>query len=360
MNLPIDKNIDTKLLAQIYNNTTATYKYYWFASILDIVVKERCCQISFWEVIVGMIAEAWYPIHYFRLSFGKSDSLYNQIIELQKELNIPIDANKNEIKDIIFNNLNMPNIRDLLKVFTLNVPYRFLSPWIHYKTDNQVVELSQSYSNNCIYSIKEDTIEINPQWEQYLNDNYLILRDFTFWNLTIFLQKRNPNVPDISSKIVKPILRDSLLKQRHFWDAYIDINGSMKCIYTGKELYKNNYDLDHFVPWSFVSHNLLWNLLPADSSINSSKSNNLPLLDEYLRPFAKMHQQAIQLIYPKNPNNKIFEDYLTIHDSLSDLVRLSDNDFLNVFQKIFSPIVQIAENMGFKYWKNNYSDEKDY
>ena len=31
-----------------------------------------------------MIADAWYPIHYFRLSFGKSDSLYEQIIALQK------------------------------------------------------------------------------------------------------------------------------------------------------------------------------------------------------------------------------------------------------------------------------------
>jgi hypothetical protein len=143
------------------------------------------------------------------------------------------------------------------------------------------------------------------------------------------------------------------VKQRHFWNAYIDINSSMKCIYTGKKLHKKNYDLDHFIPWSFVSHNLLWNLLPADSSINSSKSNNLPSLDEHLRPFAKMHHQAIKLIYPINPNNKILEDYLILHDSLSDLVRLSDNDFLNVFQKTFSPMVQIAENMGFKHWKNS-------
>jgi len=354
MNLPTDKNLDTRLLAQIYNNTVATYKYYWFVSILDIVVKEQCRQITFWEVIVGMISEAWYPIHYFRLSFGKSDSLYNQIIELQKELNIPIDAKKDEIKKQIYNNLSTPKIRGLLRVFTLNVPYRFLSPWINYTADNEVVSLSQLYTNNCIYSIKDDTIEINPKWEQYLNDNYLILRDFTFWNLTVFLQKRNPNVPDVPSKLVKPILRDSLLKQRHFWDAFIDINGSIKCIYTGKELYKNNYDLDHFVPWSFVSHNLLWNLVPADSSINSSKSNNLPLLDEYLRPFAKMHQQAIQVIYPKNHSNTILEDYLTLHDSLSDLVQLSDNDFLNVFQKTFSPMVQIAENMGFKYWHKTF------
>jgi len=354
MNLPKDQKLEISRFTQIFNNTVATYKYYWFVSILDIVVKEQRRQISFWEVIVGMIAEAWYPIHYFRLSFGKSDSLYNQIVELQKELNIPIDAKKYEIKNQIFNNFNIPKIRGLLRVFTLNVPYRFLSPWINYTSDNDVVKLSQSYTNNCIYAIKGEIIEINPKWEEYLNNNYLILKDFTFWNLAVFLQKRNPNVPDVPSKLVKPILRDSLVKQRHFWDAFIDLNGSIRCIYTGKELYKKNYDLDHFVPWSFVSHNLLWNLLPADSSINSSKSNNLPLLDEYLRPFAKMHQQALQLIYPKNTNSKILEDYLTLHDSLSDLVRLSDNDFLNVFQKTFYPMVQIAENMGFKYWQKSF------
>jgi hypothetical protein len=350
MNLPKDKNIDTRLLAQIYNNTVATYKYYWFASILDIVVKEQRRQISFWEIIVGMITEAWYPIHYFRLSFGKSDSLYSQIIELQKELNIPIDANKADIKKQIINNIENQRIKSLLRVFTQNVPYRFLSPWISYTTNNEVIKLSQSFSNNCIYAIKGETIEINPNWEQYLNDNYLILRDFTFWNLTVFLQKRNPNVPDVSSKLVKPIQRDSLTKQRHFWDTYIEINGSMKCIYTGKTLYIKEYDLDHFVPWSFVSHNLLWNLLPVDSSINSSKSNNLPPLATYLKPFAEIHQKAIQSIYPQNPNNKLLEDYLTLHNSLSELVQLSENDFLNVFQKTFSPLVQIAENMGFKYW----------
>lgn len=345
-----DTNTETKVIAQIFNNTVATYKYYWFVSILDIVVKEQRRQISFWEIIVGMVVEAWYPIHYFRLSFGKSDSLYNQIIEIQKELNIPIDAKKSHIKSQINKNIDSPKIKSLLRVFALNVPYRFLSPWIKYISDTEVISLSQSFTNNCIYAIKGETIEINPNWEKYLNANYLVLRDFTFWNLTCFLQKRNPNVPDVPSKLVKPILRDSLVTQRHFWDAYMDINQSIKCIYTGKDLYKKNYDLDHFIPWSFVSHNLLWNLLPADSSINSSKSNHLPSLENYLRPYARIHQQAIQVIYPMNPNNKLLEDYLNLHDSISELTRLSETDFLNVFQKTFSPMVQIAENMGFKYW----------
>jgi len=359
MELPSSQKLEISRLVQIYNNTVATYKFYWFVSLLDIYVKTRRRQISFWEIIVGMITEAWYPIHYFRLSFGKSDSLYEQTIELQKELNIPIDADKNEIKSRIISNIGNPEVKKLLRIFTFHVPYRFLSPWINYTTKKEVVTLSQSFTNNCLYAINGENIEINQNWEQYLNDNYLILRDFSFWNLTVFLQKRNPNVPDVPSKLIKPIQRDSLTKQRNFWDAFIEINGSIRCIYTGKLLYVKRYDIDHFIPWSFVSHNLLWNLLPADPSINSSKSNNLPSLDKYLAPFARTHQKAIQVIYAKKPNSKLLEDYLMLHDSLSDLVMFSENEFLNVFRRTFNPMVQIAENMGFKYWQNLSSYEEN-
>ena len=214
-----------------------------------------------------------------------------------------------------------------------------------------MVSRSQRFENNCIYAINGETIELNPVWRDYLMEHYGILRDFTFWNLAVFLQKRNPNVPDVPSKLIKPILRDSLTRQHKFWDAYIETVGSIHCIYTDKPLVVKGYDLDHFIPWSFVSHNLLWNLLPADSSINSSKSNNLPSLEKYLKPYANLHHEALKTLYPKKPTDKIFEDYLTVYDSVPELIRLTDDDFCNVFQRTFSPMVQIAENMGFNYWK---------
>jgi hypothetical protein len=353
--LPTSAYLDTRRLGQVYQNTVATYKFYWFVALLDIFVKEQKTHISFWEIIIGMVAEAWYPIHYFRLSFGKSDSLYEQIIALQQELDIPIDADKNDIKKTLTSKLDTPQVKNRLKVFTLNVPYRFLSPWITYTNDNDVISQSQKFDNACLYALREETIEINPAWERYLLENYGILRDFSFWNLTLFLQKRNPNVPDIPSKLVKSIQRDSLAKQHKFWDMVIDIAGPIKCIYTDKLLQKKDYDLDHFIPWSFVSHNLLWNLLPADSSINSSKSNNLPPLEVYLAPLAKTQQQALRIMYDKHPTNTILEDYLIIHDSNADLTRLSEQDFLSVYRKTFAPMVQIAENMGYTYWHNRRS-----
>uniref|UniRef100_UPI0040483A9D HNH endonuclease domain-containing protein n=1 Tax=Mariniflexile sp. TaxID=1979402 RepID=UPI0040483A9D len=53
--------------------------------------------------------------------------------------------------------------------------------------------------------------------------------------------------------------------------------GSVDCIYTGEKLIKGNYAVEHFIPYSFVSHDLIWNLIPADKSFNSSKSNRLPI-----------------------------------------------------------------------------------
>ncbi len=359
MELPSDRKLDTRKLSQIYDYTVATYKFYWFVSILDIVVNERRRHITFWEIIAGMIANAWYPIHYFKLSFGKSDSLYQQIITLQSELKIPIDAAKGDIKRKILNDTDIPYVKSLLRVFTQNVPYRFLSPWIRHTTNEDVERLSQSFTYDCFYAIRGETIEINPVWMDYLVENYPLLRDFSFWNLTTFLQKRNPNVPDLPSKLVKPIQRDSLTKQRRFWDTFIDLSGSVNCIYTNKFLHKKEYDLDHFVPWSFVSHNLLWNLLPVDSGINSSKSNNLPLLDVYLRPYAQLHHLALSKLYHQNPGNALLEDYLTVYHSLPELITLTDDDFYEVFQHTFSPLVQIAENMGFRYWQNQLTHEKN-
>ena len=349
MTLPQNNRLPISCLAGIFSNTTATYKFYWFVAMLDILVKERKTRMSFWEIIAGMVSESWYPIHYFKLSFGKSDSLFKQSLDIQQEFQISIESDKEKTKKYLLEHLN--DTKSFLKVFSFNVPYRFLSPWIKYTNDEDVIGKSQKFESQCLYAIHGDEIVINEIWVDYLTENYSILRDFAFWNLTQFIQKRNPNVPDVSSKLIKPIQRDSLAKQHKFWNTYIETVGSINCIYTGKQIFARQYDLDHFVPWSFVSHNLLWNLIPADPSINSSKSNNLPPLEVYLKPFAEVQQKALKTLYSKNPNDANLEDYLMVCDSISDLVKFSESDFYNVFRKTFSPMVQIAENMGFKVWQ---------
>ena len=353
MNLPSEGVVDAGRLSRIYDNTTATYKFYWFISIIDLIcANPNRRRFSFDEIIAGMIAQAWYPIHYFRLSFGKSDSLETNILELQRVLNIPIDANKSSVRECILRNLDNPAVRRLTHVFTLNVPYRFLSPWIPRATDNQVVEFSQVFMNNCPYAILDKSIIIDELWVDYLIVNAAILKDFSFWNLSIFLQKRNPNVPDIPSKLVRPLQRAPLTRQHRFWDRYIQSVGHIHCIYTGSRLTSGNYDLDHFIPWSFVVHDLLWNLLPSDASINSSKSNCIPSLDRYLEPMASLQHAALRENFLCNPSDKLFEDYLVFKCSISELINVSDNQFYGLLRNEFMPMAQTATNMGFAPWVN--------
>ena len=353
MILPSEGIVDVVRLSRIYDNTTATYKFYWFVSIINLISANPDKRVfSFDEIIAGMIAEAWYPIHYFRLSFGKLDSLEANILELQKILEIPIDANKEVVRNTILNNLGNLAVRRCLVVFTLNVPYRFLSPWIPRATNAQVEKYSREFFNSCPYAIAGKSILVDDIWAEYLVRNALILKDFSFWNLSIFLQKRNPNVPDIPSKLVRPLQRAPLTKQHKFWDRYIESVGQIRCIYTKALLSKGHYDLDHFIPWSFVVHDLLWNLLPANPSINSSKSNNLPSLEKFLPPMAILQHSALKFNYELNPSDKLLEDYLVFRCSVQELVDASEDRFFELYKNEFTPMAQTATNMGFAPWIN--------
>ena len=98
MQIPQQDTLSTNRLSRVFNNTVATYKFYWFISILDIHMNTGAMRISVWDIVIAMISNAWYPIHYFRLSFGKSDSMYVAIKVIQELTGLPYDANKKQIE----------------------------------------------------------------------------------------------------------------------------------------------------------------------------------------------------------------------------------------------------------------------
>lgn len=232
-----------------------------------------------------------------------------------------------------------------LRHFNAEVPHRFLSPWLS-AADQKIAETaSQTFTNDCPYALYKDHIIINPKWVNYLQRKARILRDFCYWNLAIYLQSRNPNVPDIPNKLVKTPVRKSLTKQRtQFWDIIMDELGSVDCIYTNRRLYKGDYAVEHFLPFAFVSHDLIWNLLPADTAFNTSKSDKLPPLEQYFEPFFDLQQKAVEIIQYKAPQNKLLQDYLTLFPTL-EANHFNKDNFLAQIQ----PLVTIAHNNGFDF-----------
>lgn len=355
MQIPTSDILATNRLGKIFSNTVATYKFFWFVSIMQIHAKSDNPRISVWDIVIRMVANAWYPIHYFRLSFGKSDSLFDIVMDLQHITQIPIDANSQMIIDELKSRFKDKMIKRRLNILTQNVPYRFLRPWIDTSDDKEMVKRSQALENGSLYALYKDGadfyIVLNKAWVTYLHIHYNILIDFAYWNLTLFLQTRNPNVPAISSKLIRLEVRNSLARQHNYWDMVMEIGGPIHCIYTDKELHPKDYDLDHFITWSFVAHDLLWNLIPSDCSINSSKSNNLPDLNVYLPKLAELQHHSIQLLIKNNKEPKVMEDFISLGYTARELADMDGTHFRELYERTFNPINQIALNMGFEVWK---------
>lgn len=342
MQLPGSNHLPVHRLASCFNSVSVTYKFYWLLSIIE-EAENGIHKIPKRNLFARMISNAWYTVNYFNVSFGKQD-LIQDTVRLIKEIeNIPIDKERRIIYNKVVSSKN-PQTAKLLKHFNKYVPHRFLSPWFRKKDEKYIYDASKFFEGQCLYGLYEDFIEINPAWSYYLNSNSKILKDFCYWNLSLFLQARNPNVPHIPNKMIKPPFRNKLNNQRNnFWNIVFKEIGSIKCIYTGKELTAKNYDMEHFIPHSFVSHDLIWNLIPADPSFNSTKNNKLPPLEKYFDPFFKLQKTAVEIITEKTPKNKLLQDYLVI---LPDI----ENCFSEKrFKEVFQPLITIASNNGFEF-----------
>ncbi|QKJ33271.1 hypothetical protein HQ865_24940 [Mucilaginibacter mali] len=342
MNLPDQTNLPISRLAACFNNTVATYKFYWFLAIIGRVEQGETT-ISKHHLFAEMVAHSWFTVNYFHVSFGKQDKLQQAIERIRSTESLTIDASRAAIIQQLSSSTNSSTSKTL-QHFDAEVPHRFLSPWFNASDKPLAYQYSQSFTNNCPYAVFKDHIKINPEWHVYLQNNAGILKAFCYWNLAMYLQTKNPNVPDIPNKLIRIPVRKNLTEQRRFWDIVIGELGSVDCIYTNSRLQVGAYAVEHFIPYAFVSHDLIWNLIPADQSFNSSKSDKLPILDQHFQPFFNLQNQAVEIIKYKAPKNKLLQDYLTLFPLLENQP-LDQQKFLEQVQ----PLITIASNNGFEF-----------
>jgi len=344
MRLPENTELPVHLLTACFNKTSATYKFYWFLSIInrvengELVIKKQ-------HLFADMVAQSWFTVNYFHVSFGKQDKLQQASERIKLLEQITVDADHRYIFNHLSSTGNKQTIKELW-YFNTEVPHRFLSPWFSAGDVKFAYACSVGFTNDCLYAIDKYNITVNPAWVTYLKSNAGILKAFCYWNLAVYLQSKNPNVPDIPNKLIKLPARKSLHEQRRFWDIVVGELGGVDCIYTNSRLDIGKYAVEHFIPYAFVSHDLVWNLIPADKSFNGSKSDRLPQLNKYFDQYFELQRIAIEIVMQKAPKNKLLEDYLTIFPDLS-------SEYVTrarLFEQV-QPLVTIASNNGFKYLK---------
>ena len=64
-----------------------------------------------------------------------------------------------------------------------------------------------------------------------------------------------------------------------------------------------------------------------------------------------MQFHGLKTFIKADKSPKILEDFISLGYTANELANMSDGEFLNVFERTFTPINQIAFNMGFETWK---------
>ena len=358
MNLPKTAEVDVSSLSKVFNETTNSYKFYWFLAILDILKKKNNSRISMQDLSLQMVATVWYPLDYYKLSFGIQDQFKDIAKFISNKLIINTKANAPDLLNQLRDQLTESELQEVyqrVKKLLRWVPFRFIRPFFEIETkglpDHQVNKTIVDLSNQLLkapYRFDGEYIVINEAWVNYFQQHQYVLRGFTSWHLVRFLQKNNPNVIAISEKLERPVERDFRLA-KPFWNKYLIEHPELACIYSNQSITKDNMSLDHYLPFSYVAHDQIWNLIPTTRNVNSAKNNWLPDTDSYFEKYARLQFDAFQF-YADEGQVKMLEDYSVLFRENTETIHKSPFSwFRERLSQAIYPQLQTAQNMGFSY-----------
>ena len=362
--LPSDIQLDTGALGALFQSTTNSYKYLFFLGLLEIIKRDmggsqvaRIIQVE--DLIAESLRFGWYPHRFFNLSFGTQDKVGLALDNLNfstDERSVGREATAKNLLQAIqeqFKEINGER-------FARYVPYRLIGIFFERELkgikDHEKKKAIPRLAGERFYSEapplyrfseNQTKIELHPLWLEYFQRNYKVVRGWALFEWAKFLQARNPNTPAILQKIEPPAQRTSMKQQTDFWNAVLEAT-PMSCIYSGTLLEPGGFHLDHFIPWSFLCHNELWNIIPASPSANIAKGRSLPN-EKNVQDFILQQSHALkysnQIMEASNWRKAVqpYSNGLSLtYESL-----LEEKCLLPAYENRLYPLLSLARQLGF-------------
>ena len=379
----VDLRIDTKYynkldiegFSHMMKDPSYCYKFYWLEAIVQLIT-EDVTETTFDAVINEMICNAWYSVIEFHIHLSGiqldgqiRDGLERAIIRLSELSGLKSNASKIEIRNAIKE--YDKELKDVKSQLTNMVPYRALAGFfdkvggaVDWGSTRRLTEYIQRINKDVIllpYILGESSklkkeIYFQPYWVEMIKENAVSILGWIQYEKVKWLQNNNPEVPGLVYKLAP--LDEKMRKLGHvrkLWDGILDLC-NVNDVFTDKPVDKTEYDVDHFIPWSFVMNDELWNLMPMDSSLNSVKSNKLPHWDVFFIRFAENQYVMYEMIHKKEQIRKFYEachrDNLHSIWANQELYRIgnSRDEFCNILEKNIRPVYDSARRQGYDVW----------
>ncbi|MBK5963366.1 hypothetical protein CCR95_04490 [Thiocystis minor] len=371
MSLPEARGLNIGALAGLFRNVTNSYKFVFFLAILDLLKRhgfDATRPYPYAEITIEMLATAWFAHSFFKLSFGAQDTIAKKLDALDLDYLTHANLFAND-RRALRAALQASDPKDSGRLMDF-VPYRLLIPFLepqlrgvdkaawtifekampaianaHYATARPLYRFDNDDYRHC------SGILWHPDWVAYLKEHYAIVHGWAAWHWLGYMQKRNPTTPGLANKLFPPVKRDALTRQTKYWRTILQHpdGPALRCIYSGEPLSVERFALDHYLPWSFVAHNQIWNLIPAPPGVNSSKSNHLPS-EHYFQGFVALQHQGLLIasrILTAGQFAKQTEDYLADLHLPSSAALLDLEQLSRAYAQNIGPLLTLATNQGF-------------
>lgn len=371
--------LDMEGFSRMMQSPSYCYKFYWLEAIVKLI-SENKEEVSYHEIIDEMIANAWYSVLEFHVHLSGlwadgeiRDNLEKAVLKLHRLSHLPANASKIEIKNQIqrFEKELHPE-----KMFlTQNVPYKALSGFANKGEEridlNSSAGVMMTYYNriNALsplpYTFGEQKgldrkIRFHGLWIQMIQEHMVSILGWIQYEKVRWLQTVNPEVPGLVYKLAP--MDEKMRKLSHvrkLWDGILDMTQIID-VFREEPVKKEDYEVDHFIPWSFVMNDELWNLMPMDFSLNGIKSNRLPRWDAFFRKFAANQYIMYGLVQEKPGIRKLYErcyrDNLHSIWASQELYRKGNSreEFYGILERNMRPVYDSARRQGYEVWEKVY------
>lgn len=351
------------------------YKFYWLEAIVDLI-SEGISDATFDDVINEMICNAWYSVREFHIHLSGiqmdgrvRDGLERAVNSLASLSGLSASASKVEIRNAIKEHDS--ELKTVKEQLTNMVPYRALAGFfkscdsaVNWNSTRMLTTFIDDINKNVVllpYTLGPSSklkkeIYFQSEWIEMIQDNTVSILGWIQYEKVKWLQNNNPEVPGLVYKLAP---MDEKMRKlncvRKLWDEvlkYIEV----KDVFTNQVFIPKQYDVDHFIPWSFVMNDELWNLMPMDSALNSAKSNKLPKWSPFFKRFAENQFILYEAIHTKDDVHKLFE--ACFRDNLhsiwagQELYRPGNTseEFYNILRKNMQPVYDSARRQGYEIW----------
>lgn len=370
--------LDIESFSQMMKDPSYCYKFYWLEAIVQLI-SEGVRETTFDAIINEMICNAWYSVREFHihlsgmLSDGQvRDGLERAVLRLTELSDFPANASKVEIRNAVRE--YDTELKPFKEQLTNMVPYRALAGFfnrskeaVNWGSIRRMTTYIERVNQNTVllpYTLGTESklkkkVYFQDAWVEMIQDQTVPIIGWIQYEKVKWLQNNNPEVPGLIYKLAP---MDEKMRKlgnvRKLWEGILKVR-DVRDVFTDKPVIPKKYDVDHFIPWSFVMNDELWNLMPMDSSLNSSKSNRLPKWDPFFKRFARNQFIMYGLIHEKDGIRKLYEtcyrDNLHSLWAGRELYRKGNTEieFYNILQKNMQPVYDSARWQGYEVWNRN-------